>query len=290
MAHKGIVFVNYNYRTGAFGWMSHPELSAEFEKVTGHNSSGNWGMLDQFAAVKWIKENIAAFGGDPDHITVMGQSAGSAATYHILNSPLTKGDIVGAIIESGVRDPHDPLCATLAEGYVSLEESLEQGVEFLASLNVSTIEQARQLPYTELVTTLQALGSSSMWSWSAVLDHYAMPAKYIDTLRHGAAKTRFRSLPATPKTGAERLMASTSLLLLIWRTSTPRTTAPGSNASWSSTQPMILSQHPALRTLSSQTAPRWELGSGPSSGRMPRPSRCTITSGSFTSTLSKILA
>ncbi|KAK5027057.1 hypothetical protein LTS07_007356 [Exophiala sideris] len=101
MADKGIVYVNYNYRTGSFG------------------CSGNWGMLDQFAALKWIHANIAAFGGDPDHtsITVMGESAGSAATCHIVNSPLTKGLIVGAIIESGVRDPHDPLATSLAEGY-----------------------------------------------------------------------------------------------------------------------------------------------------------------------------
>lgn len=65
MADKGVVFVNYNYRTGSFGWMSHPELSEEFEAVTGHNTSGNWGMLDQFAALKWVKANIADFGGDP---------------------------------------------------------------------------------------------------------------------------------------------------------------------------------------------------------------------------------
>ena len=60
MADKGIVFVNYNYGTGSFGWLSHPALSEEFEKVPGSNSSGNWGMLDQFAALKWIRNNIEA--------------------------------------------------------------------------------------------------------------------------------------------------------------------------------------------------------------------------------------
>ncbi|TVY71394.1 Fumonisin B1 esterase, partial [Lachnellula suecica] len=117
MASAGIVFVNYNYRTGSFGWLSTPELSQEMSAAYGTNSSGNWGMLDQFAALKWVKANIAAFGGDPDRITAMGQSAGSAATQHMLNSPLTAGDIAGAIIESGVRDPHDPLATSLAEGY-----------------------------------------------------------------------------------------------------------------------------------------------------------------------------
>lgn len=187
MADQGVVFVNYNYRTGAFGWMSHPELSKEVEAATGHNSSGNWGMLDQFAALKWIHENIANFGGDPDHITVMGQSAGSAATYHILNSPLTKGLIKGAIIESGVRDPHDPSLTTLAEGYMNLTSSLKQGVDFLESLNLTNIEQARALPFSDLVTSLQTMGSSSQWSWSACLDHYAMPATYLKTLQDGAA-------------------------------------------------------------------------------------------------------
>ncbi|KAF2162125.1 hypothetical protein M409DRAFT_37456 [Zasmidium cellare ATCC 36951] len=187
MADKGVVFVNYNYRTGSFGWLSHPQLSQEFAASPGHNSSGNWGLLDQFAALKWIRANIADFGGDPDHITVMGQSAGSAATYHIVNSPLTEGLIVGAIIESGVRDPHDPLASTVAEGYISLEESLEQGIKFLDYLNVSTIAEARALPYADLVTSLATLGSTSEWTFTACLDYYAIPSTYYDSLVHGAA-------------------------------------------------------------------------------------------------------
>lgn len=183
MAAKDIVFVNYNYRAGAFGWMAHPELSEEFAAVSGHNCSGNWAMLDQFAALKWIKKNIEQFGGDPEHITVMGQSAGSAATQHILNSPLTKGDIVGAIIESGVREPRDPLCSSLAENYLPLSENLAQGVSFLESLNVSTIAQARALPYSSLITSFM----DKSWSFTATLDGYAMPATYYDTLMQGAA-------------------------------------------------------------------------------------------------------
>lgn len=201
MADKGVVFVNYNYRTGSFGWLAHPELSEEFAATTGHNSSGNWGMLDQFAALKWIKANIAAFGGDPDHITVMGQSAGSAATYHIVNSPLTKDLIVGAIIESGVRDPHDPLCASLAEGYTTQEVSLANGVQYLASLNVSTIAQLRELPMSALITSFMGGGgspggggsnsstssTSSAISFGATLDYYAMPNTYYQTLLDGPA-------------------------------------------------------------------------------------------------------
>ncbi|OJJ97442.1 hypothetical protein ASPACDRAFT_32633 [Aspergillus aculeatus ATCC 16872] len=192
MADKGIVYVNYNYRTGAFGWLSHPELSEEFQQTTGHNSSGNWGMLDQFAALKWIHENIAAFGGDPDHITVMGQSAGSAATQHILNSPLTKGLIVGAIIESGVRNPHDPLCGSVAENYNTLDVSLAQGVRLLKALNVSSIAEAREISYETIAelastTTFGSSSSGESWSFSATLDYYAMPDTYYNTLVKGLA-------------------------------------------------------------------------------------------------------
>lgn len=176
-----------NYRTGSFGWLGHPELSEEFEALTGHNVSGNWGVYDQQAALKWIRANIHNFGGDPDRITAMGQSAGSAATYHIVNSPLVKGDIVGAIIESGVRDPHDPLCTSLAEGYVDLAFNVKQGQTFLASLNVTTLAQARALPYTDLVTSLSTFGSTSEWTWNPVLDYYALPGTYAEILAKGAA-------------------------------------------------------------------------------------------------------
>lgn len=113
----------------------------------------------------------------------MGQSAGSAATQHILNSPLTRGQIVGAIIQSGVRDPHDPLCTTVAESYRTLDFSLAQGVEFLASLNVSTIAEARELPMDDLITSF--MGSS--WTFGATLDYYAMPDTYLNTLINGLA-------------------------------------------------------------------------------------------------------
>ncbi|KAI5244808.1 hypothetical protein E4T42_07028 [Aureobasidium subglaciale] len=186
MADAGIVYVNYNYRTGALGWLAHPELSQERVDTVGFNSSGNYGMLDQFAALKWIKENIEAFGGDPDHITVMGQSAGSAATQHILNSPLAKGLIVGAIIESGVRDPHDPLCETLAENYRNLTFALGQGVDYLADKNASTIAAARNMNYTAFVDS-DFPPTSSSWTFTATLDHYALPNTYEDTLLKGAA-------------------------------------------------------------------------------------------------------
>lgn len=178
MADKGVVFVNYNYRSGILGWLAHPWLSTEMDEGYGTNSSGNWAMLDQFAALEWIHENIEAFGGDPNHITVMGQSGGSAATYHITNSPLTQGLIVGAIIESGVRYPKDPLSTSLAEGYRTLDTALATGEEYVSDMNITSLNDLRALNYSDF-----AQGNN----FGAVLDYYAMPDTYMNTLLNGAA-------------------------------------------------------------------------------------------------------
>ncbi|KAH8752254.1 Alpha/Beta hydrolase protein [Diaporthe sp. PMI_573] len=156
MADEGVVFVNYNYRSGVFGWLAHPWLSAEMNEGYGANSSGNWAMLDQFAALKWIHENIEAFGGDPDRITVMGQSGGSAATYHITNSPLTKGLI----------------------GYRTLDTALATGEDYVSEMNITSLSDLRALDYSDL-----AQGND----FGAVLDYYAMPDTYMNTLLKGAA-------------------------------------------------------------------------------------------------------
>ena len=86
LAKKGMVFVNFNYRVGALGFLAHPELTAELP----HHASGDYGFLDQIAALQWIKRNIAKFGGDPDNVTISGQSAGSASVSALEASPLAK--------------------------------------------------------------------------------------------------------------------------------------------------------------------------------------------------------
>src|SRR5204862_1026396 len=95
LARRGIVVVTVNYRLGVFGFFSHPELTAS----SPHHASGNYGLLDQVAALGWVKRNIAAFGGDPDHITIGGESAGSMAVSALMASPLSRGEIAGAIGE-----------------------------------------------------------------------------------------------------------------------------------------------------------------------------------------------
>ena len=94
---RGCILVTINYRLGVLGFMAHPELSAESE----HGVSGNYGTLDQIAALHWVRRNIAAFGGDPENITVFGQSAGAKSVLTLITSPLSKGDIAKAIPMSG---------------------------------------------------------------------------------------------------------------------------------------------------------------------------------------------
>src|ERR1700676_3227567 len=97
LAHKGVVVVSMNYRLGIFGFFSHPGLTAE----SAHPSSANYSLMDQGAALKWGAENIAALGGDPDNVTIFGESAGSFSVSALMASPLSKGLIRAAIGESG---------------------------------------------------------------------------------------------------------------------------------------------------------------------------------------------
>uniref|UniRef100_A0A0B7KDT0 Carboxylic ester hydrolase n=1 Tax=Bionectria ochroleuca TaxID=29856 RepID=A0A0B7KDT0_BIOOC len=163
MADKGIVFVTFNYRTGSFGWLAHPDLSNDMKLETGSESSGNWGMLDQFAALKWVYANIAAFGGDPHRIVVMGQSAGSASTQHMLNSELTRGLIKDAIIQSG-------------------------GIRYVDSKNIPSIGELRKLSASALTEKLLTSPRDREWAFTATLDYYAMPDTYYNTLLKGLAQ------------------------------------------------------------------------------------------------------
>ena len=101
LARKGVVLVTINYRLGAMGFMTHPALSAE----SPHNVSGNYGILDQIAALRWVRDNIAAFGGDPGNVTIFGESAGGTSVYLLTATPLAKGLFHHAILQSPWLDP-----------------------------------------------------------------------------------------------------------------------------------------------------------------------------------------
>lgn len=142
MAKKGIIFVSINYRVGVFGFMAHPDLTKE----SPNHASGNYGLLDQVAALQWVKKNIAAFGGDPDNVTIGGQSAGSMSVSCLVASPLAKGLFNKAIAESG------SLLITKAAFQVNaLADAEQQGVKLAQSVNATSLEDLRKVPAADLM-------------------------------------------------------------------------------------------------------------------------------------------
>src|SRR5215467_3135263 len=136
LAKKGIIVVEPNYRLGVFGFLSHPELTKE----SGHNSSGNYGLLDQMAALQWVVKNIAAFGGDPHNITIGGESAGSASVSALMASPLSRNLFQRAIGESGA---YFAAKAGSALDMEPLSEAEQTGVKFAESAGAKSIAELR---------------------------------------------------------------------------------------------------------------------------------------------------
>lgn len=141
MAKKGVVFVTINYRLGVFGFLAHPELSAESPSKV----SGNYGILDQIAALKWVKNNISAFGGDPDNVTIDGQSAGSFSVNALMVSPLAKNLFQRAIGQSGGM-----FSANTGIVY-DLKSAEEAGTRYVQQAGVSGIKELRTKPADELL-------------------------------------------------------------------------------------------------------------------------------------------
>ncbi|OJI85783.1 hypothetical protein ASPTUDRAFT_55375 [Aspergillus tubingensis CBS 134.48] len=194
LAAKGVVVVTVNYRLGALGFLAHPELSQNSSSGT----SGNYGLVDQQAALHWTNENIAAFGGDPTRITIGGQSAGAAAVLDNINSPLADGLFEQVIAESGATYPSNPLIGSVAEGYRHLAVAEAQGTAYLTSLNLSGIAAARAAPVevflagadasdVTYVNTVFANNSVYMEPplFRPVLDGYVLPATYQEMLQQG---------------------------------------------------------------------------------------------------------
>jgi len=160
LATKGIVTVTLNYRLDIFGFLSHPELTKE----SPHHASGNYGLLDQNAALLWVKRNIAAFGGDPNKITIGGESAGSASVSAQMASPLSKDLIAGAIGESGsFMGTLPPVPQAVAE---------EAGVKFAAAVGASSLASLRAMTIEQL---FQETGKVGAARFPAVIDGYFFP-------------------------------------------------------------------------------------------------------------------
>ena len=164
LARKGVVVVNVNYRLGVFGFLAHPELTKE----SGQNASGNYGLLDQIAALRWVQRNIAAFGGDPRNVTIFGESAGSFAVSALMVSPLAQGLFHRAIGQSGafftVGDQ------TLAPR--SLSASEDQGAKFVASIGAPSLAALRAMAAGDV---LQAALKGPMTQFAPIIDGYVLP-------------------------------------------------------------------------------------------------------------------
>ena len=134
MARRGMICVTANYREGIFGFFAHPELSKE----TAYKGSGNYGFLDQQAAIRWVHENISLFGGDPERITIAGESAGSMSVSALMASPLSRGLFAQAIGSSG---------SVIADKRVkSLAEAEKAGVEMMRRMGYKNVKEMRKVP------------------------------------------------------------------------------------------------------------------------------------------------
>jgi len=140
LAKKGLVVVTINYRLSVFGFLAHPELTRE--SVSG--TSGNYGLLDQIAALRWVQKNIAAFGGDPRQVTVAGQSAGSSSVHYLSVSPLAKGLFIRTIAQSG-SGVHRMVSTT------RLKEAEQAGIQFAASVKAASLRELRAMPAAALL-------------------------------------------------------------------------------------------------------------------------------------------
>lgn len=201
LAKKGVVLVSVAYRLGELGFLAHPELSAE---NNGH--SGNYGLLDQIAGLRWVQRNIAAFGGDPDRVTIFGESAGGIAVSMLAASPLAGGLFQRAISESGGSLAPARLAREGGENVPPLSLAERNGVKFLAKLGAASIADARKMPAEQILkNSPPGLGGS----WPT-FDGYVLPGDEYDLYAAG----RYNDTPVLIGTNSDEgalFVASTTL-------------------------------------------------------------------------------
>ena len=178
LAKKGVVLVSIAYRVGQLGFFVHPELTAE----SPHHASGNYGILDMIAGLKWVKKNIASFGGDPNKITIFGESAGGIAVSILCASPLAKGLFQGAISESGGNFGPPRPTTYPGENLKRLADAEKAGVEYAKSAGVSSIKELRKIPADKL-PAIRGLAWPIIDGWVIPDDQYKLyeAGKFNDT-------------------------------------------------------------------------------------------------------------
>jgi carboxylesterase type B len=191
LSQKGAIVVTLNYRLGVFGLFAHPELTKE----SGHNASGNYALMDEIAALKWVLSNIAAFGGDPQKVTIFGQSAGSDSIALLLTSPLATGLFQRAMGESGFGGgfygPGDAETRRYLEA-PSLDEAEQRGVELGKRTGAATLAALRSMPADALLkaTSLQSWPiagplDSSYQRFRPIVDGFVVPEDVYLAYRAG---------------------------------------------------------------------------------------------------------
>ncbi|MCH7959792.1 MAG: carboxylesterase family protein [Candidatus Hydrogenedentes bacterium] len=188
LARKGVVLVTINYRLGPLGFLAHPDLTAESE----HGVSGNYAILDMIAALEWVKTNIAAFGGDPDRVTIFGESAGSWAVNTLMASPLAKGLFHGAIGESGGLFAPMTHLTEKSHGIRSAEEI---GLSFARAVtrdsDKMSIEHLRSLPVEKIMEAFARRNVSMSFRSRPTVDGYVLP----DDIANIFAKGQHNQVP-----------------------------------------------------------------------------------------------
>ncbi|HEV9035194.1 MAG TPA: carboxylesterase family protein [Puia sp.] len=170
MATKGIVSVTVNYRLSIFGFFAHPDLTKE----SPHHSSGNYALLDQTAALRWVQQNIANFGGDPRRVTIAGESAGSISVSALMATPLTKGMMAGAIGESG------SLLGALPP--VGVSQAEETAVQFTGTVGATSLAELRAMPADSLLAAAMRFGP---FRFHMTIDGYFFPKSPYDIYASG---------------------------------------------------------------------------------------------------------
>jgi para-nitrobenzyl esterase len=173
LAAHGVVVVTINYRLGVLGYLAHPELSAE----SPDHVSGNYGLLDQMAALRWVKQNIRGFGGDPERVTVFGASSGSLDVCDLMSSPPARGLFQRAIMQSGVCV--DGWSPTLAEQEASGAAFASKVVDGKSG---GAIERLRSIPADELVRVADKTGGVD---WNPIVDGRVLPEQPLEVFRRG---------------------------------------------------------------------------------------------------------
>ncbi|WP_025864161.1 carboxylesterase/lipase family protein [Prolixibacter bellariivorans] len=176
LAKKGVVLVSIAYRVGQLGFLAHPELSAE----SPNHVSGNYGILDQIAGLKWIRKNIAAFGGDPNKVTIFGESAGGISVSMLCASPLAKGLFEGAISESGGSFGPTRPTTYPGENMKTLKQAEADGEAYMHKLGASSIAELRQMDAEKFIPSGWAMASG----WP-IVDGYVIPGDQHNLYEEG---------------------------------------------------------------------------------------------------------